>query len=254
MENPFDKKEIVSDIYENAKKNVKEQIKRQELENIIKSTLAAGVDKDLIGWKKEQFQLYFNEVVCRKRDYYRNSKISLDDFVQHLYDFKSPFFKKKIIIIVDGASKNIRNGFCHLILSRLILNNFYNEGKIGITIPYSFIKFKFNSFEENRKNVLANLLEIPLLYISDVPDRMGFRPNSDGASLMDQLLEMRSSPLILSLSTNVEKFTGHMEYGNAFRDIIEDSKCIPYDGSFFRINLRNDFLINPVDYRNEKFK
>ena len=255
---PTDKTESIENILassksvKNDKKDVKERImddiRLQEAENIIKMTLRAGVPKELIGCKEKIFRKYCKENL--NSDIHGTSKTEPDKMTDLIYDLKSGWQKKKLIILVDGGTKEARMGLSYLILARAVLGNFYNVGRTGVTIPYSMLKVKFNSFDLVWQNFITNLLGIPAIYISEVFEANGFRSGGDGYALMDQLLETKDSPVILSLCTPPEKFSSANTYGSAFRDLIDNSKGIAIlDDRLWRFSLKTKTVpSDPIDF------
>lgn len=226
---------IASNIFDEAKKKAREAIKYQEAENIIKMISKAGVPKQLIGWNKDVFHAYGSANV--DNEYY--GKPSRSSMLKEVYNLKSDWPRRRLVIIVDGGTKEARINFSHLILARAVLGNFFGLGRVGATLPYSMLSLKFNSFDDDRQVFISNLLEIPALYISEVPQNSGFRPGGDGAAMMDQLLESKGSPVILSLATKVEVFEGSMTYGNVFREAIDTARQTVCDKYVWRFCLKS---------------
>lgn len=235
-ENLISQPVVPSEMYEEAKKKAMEAIKRQEAEHVIKMTLKAGVPKELIGWKSRTFEGYAQKCLNAKRYSPPNPKPL--EMAQKVCDIKSGWARKPLIIFVDGGTKETRVGFSHLILARAIIGNFFNLGRIGVSLPYSMLNLKFNSFDNDRQAFISNLLDIPVLYIEEVSDKTGFRSAGDGAAMMDQLLSSRKSPIILSLATSPENFEGSTTYGNAFRDAIEAAKATSFDNKIWRFSIQ----------------
>lgn len=226
---------IVSEIFDNAKEKAKKAIKYQEAENIIKMILKAGVPEQLIGWNKDLFHIYGSANVDNA--YY--GKPPRSNMLKEVYNLNSDWPKRRLVIIVDGGTRESRINFSHLILARAILGNFYCLGRVGATLPYSMLSLKFNSFDDDRQVFISNLLEIPALYISEVPQNSGFRPGGDGAAMMDQLLESKGSPVILSLATKVEVFEGSTTYGSVFRETIDTARQTVCDKYVWRFCLKS---------------
>lgn len=234
----FKEQVLQSEMYEEAKKKAQEAVKRQEAEHIIKMTLRAGVPKELIGWNSKAFNSYTQKSL--NKELYRPPNLNPNGMAEQVCNIKSGWTRKPLIIFVDGGSKETRIGFSKLILARAIIGNFYHLGKLGVSLPYSMVNLKFNSFDNDRQTFITNLLDIPVVYIEEVCDKTGFKSASDGAVMMDQLLSSRKSPVILSLSTSPELFTGSTTYGNVFRDAIEAIKSTVFNDKYWRFSIRTD--------------
>ena len=228
---------LKSELHEKAIKQAKETMRRQEAEHVIKMSLKAGIPKELIGWKGSTLIGYAQKNL--NQQLYKPKNPNPNVMANKICDIKS-WTRKKLVIFVDGGTKEARVGFSHLILARAIIGNFLGLGKLGITIPYSVLNVKFNGFDKDRQELVANLSDLPALYISEVNDKCGFRSSSDGGALMDQLIESRKGPTIFSLSTSPENFEGHTTYGTYFRDLVEAVKVTVCNDSVWRFSLKTD--------------
>jgi len=240
-----------SELYKKAKEQAQQAIKRQEAEHVIKMTLKAGVPKELIGWSVNTFVGYTQKNLEKgKYEPPNKNRRAMGNLV---CDLKSGWARKPLIIFVDGGTKETRVGFSQLILARAIMGNFFSLGRIGVTLPYSMLNLKFNSFDNDRQTFISNLLEIPAVYLSEVSENSGFRSTSDGAAMMDQLLETRKSPIILSLSTPIEKFQGSTTYGGVFRDSLEIAKTSVSNDKIWRFSLKTSKPCDDIMKYNAQF-
>jgi hypothetical protein len=248
-----DQKPMVSAINEKAKEEAKEAIKRQEAENIIKMSLKAGIPKELIGWNHDLFNTWWQKS-NNSGMYGRDKGPRPSEMSAELYDLKSDWPRKNLVIIVEGGTSDVRKGLANLILARSIMGNFCHPGRLGVTVPYSMISLKFNSFDSDRQAFVSKLLEIPAILLSEIPQNSGFRSSSDGAAMMDQLLDMHVGPVIMSLATVSASFEGSTTYGNAFRDIIDAAKQSAKTNKLWKFSLKTTTLQDPISFKKELSK
>lgn len=235
---PFDsKKPLVSKMNQEAKEKAQAAIKIQEAENIIKMCLKAGVPKQLIGWNSELFDAYCQANL--NHGLYGKPNPTIKAMDSEVFNVKSNWPRRRLAIVVDGGTKESRTGLSYVILSRAILGNFFNLGRVGLSLPFSMLNLKFNSFDNDRQTFITNLLDVPALFISEICQNSGFRSSSDGAVMMDQLLESKGSPVILSLATQPENFEGYNTYGGVFRDLIDTVKTtVRHNDYIWRFSLK----------------
>ena len=251
IEDILKSKKTDKDLLEETSKRIsKEEMKRSEAENVIRMMFRAGIPKELVGWNRHAFREYCNENL--NSDLHAgNSETDAGGMSDRLYDLHSNWHNGKLVIIVDGGTRDTRIKLSQLILARVILCSFLNVGKIGITLPFSMLKVKFNSFDKDRQTLVNNLGDIPALYVQEISEASGFRTSSDGAALMDQMLDTRETPLVLSLCSPVEKFLNANTYGSSFSDLLDVSKGRVFiKDKVWRFNLRSKiFPTDPILFK-----
>ncbi len=149
------------------------QIRRQFAENAIRMMMRAGIPKELIGWDVHKFTRY-----CKANlgdIYNKTPDTDVGGLCSMIYDLKSDWSRNKLAVLVDGGTPQTRLGLSQLVLGRVVLGNFFEAGRIGVTLPFSMLKVKFNSFDDDRQTLITNLLSVPALYVSEVVEGGGFR-------------------------------------------------------------------------------